>query len=106
MSQFSEQILFPTQRDVWPSLVDSFTGKDTEYSIVFAEHYNKARNLILTIENLWLNTHTASGDGTLKALSYTYTIETTLNSLLGISAFTAWNDVHFKDFNNMNSAHE
>lgn len=92
MSQFSEQILFPVQKDVWPSLVDSFSSRDTEFSIVFAEHYNKVRNLILTTEELWFNSYTASGDGTFKALSYTYTIETSISSILGVSAFAAWND--------------
>jgi hypothetical protein len=79
----NETILFPNQIDNFPSLVDQFASGDPEASILFAEDYNKVRNLLLKMSKVWVDSSsTASGDGTLKGLSYAYTIHIPLRNVI------------------------
>lgn len=91
MGNFSETINWPAQKDQWPTLYNDYAGPTREHSILFAEHFNKIRNFVVKSEGLWLNATTGSGDGSLRGLSYVYTLETTISEILGSFAFDAWN---------------
>lgn len=86
MSRFSEEIIFPRGVDNFPNLSDQFFGDDPSRSIVFAEHFNKIRNVILKVSEVYsTSSMTASGDGSISGLAYTYSMRMKLSDLVRVN---------------------
>lgn len=78
---YSDKIYFPEQIDSFYTLEDNSSSAIEQYQIVYSAHHNKIANLVHTIQPLILTSGTASGDGTLRGLSYTFTLSAALSQI-------------------------
>ncbi len=100
-NQYDENIYFPTQNDVFPSLRDNTSSQVGVDEIVFAEHFNKVVNLVRVVEPMVLTSVVASGDATILGLGYIFNLGAKLSDVFKIYAERPANDLNINQPGNV-----